>query len=345
VVLPQACDNMSYGLPRWMSDYSWNKFRQERALWLQTQVEPSRTHGPGEYILLSGIMTPTLGTARLDPFYRLADVPTATLPLTGPYAVELWAEGTLLATYPFTLTPGLHPLEESESCAPFVMLAPYVSGTTHLDLVSGTLTLLTRTVSAHTPAVTITYPPEGETFSETLTLAWAASDADGETLAYAVLYSADDGATWLPLGLDWPTTTLVLSTTLLAGSDQARVQVWATDGVNTGVDVTAAFTVPTREPSLVTIVFPEDGGHYPADRLTLLQGGAGDPEDGALTGASLVWTDSIDGLLGTGEEMWAPLSPGWHAVTLTATDGEGKSASASVTFCLGYPVYLSVVWR
>jgi hypothetical protein len=70
-----------------------------------------------------------------------------------------------------------------------------------------------------------------------------------------------------------------------------------------------------------------------------------DQEDGVLAGEALVWTDSVDGLLGTGEERWAPLSPGRHTVTLTATDSEGKTATASSACHLGCRVYLPVVAR
>ncbi len=60
-------------------------------------------------------------------------------------------------------------------------------------------------------------------------------------------------------------------------------------------------------------------------------GAADDPEDGPLTGTSLVWTSNVDGQIGTGESfVTGLLSEGQHAVTLTATDSEGRMAFATV---------------
>jgi uncharacterized protein YjdB len=53
--------------------------------------------------------------------------------------------------------------------------------------------------------------------------------------------------------------------------------------------------------------------------------------DEALAGDQLVWTSSIDGRIGTGERFTTTaLSAGLHAITLTATDRFGLSASATV---------------
>ena len=48
-------------------------------------------------------------------------------------------------------------------------------------------------------------------------------------------------------------------------------------------------------------------------------GTGSDPEDGTLTGASLVWTSSINGQIGTGTSFsTTTLSAGTHTITLTA---------------------------
>gem|GEM_PF-1761017 len=59
-------------------------------------------------------------------------------------------------------------------------------------------------------------------------------------------------------------------------------------------------------------------------------GSAIDPEDGVLTGSSLVWESDKDGLLGTGTYFYKSLTPGYHTVTLTATDKNGGSISKTV---------------
>jgi hypothetical protein len=69
----------------------------------------------------------------------------------------------------------------------------------------------------------------------------------------------------------------------------------------------------------------------------VLQGSAIDPEDGALSGSSLVWTtdrqDVQDPFLGTGTNVTVRLYSNqctgvWHEITLTATDSHGNTSRA-----------------
>lgn len=55
----------------------------------------------------------------------------------------------------------------------------------------------------------------------------------------------------------------------------------------------------------------------------------------ALTGAALVWTDSLEGPIGTGEMFnFTFRMRGSHTVTLTATYGGGRTTTVTVTFPL-----------
>lgn len=62
-------------------------------------------------------------------------------------------------------------------------------------------------------------------------------------------------------------------------------------------------------------------------------GVADDPEDGALSGMSMVWTDDLEGEIGTGEMFDAALQTlGDHVVTLTVTDSDGNVTEDSIAF-------------
>jgi hypothetical protein len=64
-------------------------------------------------------------------------------------------------------------------------------------------------------------------------------------------------------------------------------------------------------------------------------GVANDPEDGALSGMSMVWTDDLEGPIGEGEMFDAALDVvGDHTVTLTATDSDGNVGEAVLTFAI-----------
>ncbi len=85
-----------------------------------------------------------------------------------------------------------------------------------------------------------------------------------------------------------------------------------------------------NQPPTVTIVSPQDGATLQAGVQITLEGTAQDEEDGEITGAALVWTSSVDGTLGTGGTLQVTLSTGDHEITLTATDSDGATGSASV---------------
>lgn len=81
-----------------------------------------------------------------------------------------------------------------------------------------------------------------------------------------------------------------------------------------------------------TISSPADGSSFTSGDTITFQGSASDPEDGDLSGSSLVWTSSRDGQIGTGQSFkWSKLSVGTHTVTLEATDSQGATGSTSVS--------------
>jgi hypothetical protein len=86
-----------------------------------------------------------------------------------------------------------------------------------------------------------------------------------------------------------------------------------------------------NRPPTATITSPTDHLTFNEGTLITFEGEAPDPEDGALSGSSLVWTSSIDGQIGTGESFsTSSLSVGTHTITLTATDSDGGSSSTSI---------------
>lgn len=90
-------------------------------------------------------------------------------------------------------------------------------------------------------------------------------------------------------------------------------------------------TGPDNQPPTVSVLQPAADTTVSQGVATSFRGSATDPEDGRLTGGSLVWESSEDGRLGTGETVSeSGLSEGEHTVTLTATDSEGRAASDAV---------------
>ncbi|MBI4320050.1 MAG: S8 family serine peptidase [Chloroflexi bacterium] len=95
------------------------------------------------------------------------------------------------------------------------------------------------------------------------------------------------------------------------------------------VDADEAAIPPTGRPS-VSITSPANGSTFHVNQSITFTGTASDPEDGDVT-ASLVWTSSINGQIGTGGSFAVSLSEGSHTITATATDSGGNTGSASVS--------------
>ena len=63
-----------------------------------------------------------------------------------------------------------------------------------------------------------------------------------------------------------------------------------------------------------------------------------DPVDGTIPDAGLVFSDSIEGVLGTGTGFDATLNvAGTHVVTLTATNSRGLTGTDAITLYMTYP--------
>ena len=99
--------------------------------------------------------------------------------------------------------------------------------------------------------------------------------------------------------------------------------------------------LPNASPT-VAITSPAHGSTFDLSEDIILEGTGEDPEDGPLTGASLVWSSNLTGELGTGASLvlaGGTLSPGTHIITLTATDSGSLTGSDAVISdaltCLG----------
>ena len=85
-----------------------------------------------------------------------------------------------------------------------------------------------------------------------------------------------------------------------------------------------------NQPPAVSIASPADGATFTVGDSIEFQGTANDAENSRLAAGSLVWTSSTAGEIGRGTSFSRnDLSIGAHEITLTATDADGATSSAS----------------
>jgi subtilisin family serine protease len=96
--------------------------------------------------------------------------------------------------------------------------------------------------------------------------------------------------------------------------------------------------VATNAAPTATITAPASGASVTQGTSVTFTGSATDAEDGALSGAALVWTSSINGQLGTGTSVaTSSLSVGTHTITLTARDSKGATGTTTRTITVTAP--------
>jgi hypothetical protein len=163
----------------------------------------------------------------------------------------------------------------------------------------------------------------------TITLSWKPVYQGSNPLQYLVQYSRDSGKSWSILTINQDQPTLDVDAALVAGSSQAQVRVYVSDGFNTGEAVSTSFKVDDKAPA-VHIGWTADGAQVKAGKPVFLDGAATDAQDGPISGSDLHW--SVDNnSLGEGDSLvTSNLGVGNHAITLTATNAEGVSGTSSI---------------
>lgn len=102
-------------------------------------------------------------------------------------------------------------------------------------------------------------------------------------------------------------------------------------------------TDPQNQPPAAVITSPSNNEVYNLGDPITFQGSGNDPEDGPLSGASLVWASNVDGQIGVGERLtYASLSAGMHQITLTAVDSAGATGNQIVTITINSPPAVTI---
>lgn len=341
----------------WISPYTWNYMFNELRASAQNQLAQEPTADTALAVSVQ-VSNPDLGPMQgtiLEATKVDTTVPLVT-PAPGPYALELRdSGGTILSTTSFTLTfkseytnhNGDHPGDPAD--LPFAsvhMVIPWQEGTAELAILHNGTEIGSQAVSAVPPSVLITSPTAPATWQPgaSETISWTASDPDSPSLTYSVLYSRD-GEQWDLLATGLTEASYTVTVNDLAGSSEGRFRVVANDGVNIGSDETPLISVPDQAPT-ASILNPGTNGSVPVGELLVLQGFGNDFEDGVLPDVALNWSSDRAGELGSGSELpVTDLAPGFHTITLKATDSSGQTATATARLFVGEQVFVPLSHR
>jgi hypothetical protein len=239
-----------------------------------------------------------------------------------------------------------HDTGENTGVDGFNITLPYSENIARVVLLKGDQEIGVRERSVNKPFVDVISPNGGEIWGKDgfYTISWTAGDLDGDNLTYGVLYSPN-GVNWLPLGLGITETQMTVDSSELPGGDQAKIWVFATDGLNTISDQSDLSFIVKRKAPEVSILSPVEGDVIRPYSNLILQGYAYDREDGALEDSSFSWISGKDGGLGSGKLLLVNLSPGYHAITLSVTDSDGNTTSDTIHIFVGNRIFLPLTMK
>ncbi len=174
------------------------------------------------------------------------------------------------------------------------------------------------------PVVAITAPANGSNFpaGTSINFTGTANDTEDGDISASLAWSSDlDGA--IGAGAS-------VNATLSVGTHSITAQVTDSGGLSGNNAISVTVDPPVNQPPVVNVTAPADGSNFAAGSSINFTGTATDPEDGNIA-ASLAWTSSVDGAIGTGASFNATLSVGTHTITASATDSGGLSDSDAIT--------------
>jgi hypothetical protein len=362
VITSDYPDFMSYGthanMPgAWISPYRWNNLFDNAAIIAPAAAAAAspEVESPNpatqrmllaaqeieEVLYLSGRLGDG-GEGELDPILVEQGIPTP-VPAGSQYTIELrGAGGTLLQSISFDMI-----FEDVEgnplSNVYFDFRVPNPGGVKSIQLKDGSTLLDEIVVSDNPPQTAMQQPGPGTSWTSNGTIRWTASDPDGGDLRFSLLYSPDNGATWLPIAGDVDAREYVVDTRLLAGSTNARIRIITTDGFNTTtVDSAGTFTVANQAP-LVNLDSPLPGQLFDSGQFIPLQATAHDPEGATLADENyLCKAGDVEVAFGPDTGVFLPDEA--YTITLEVRDNLDNVTTLNVPIVVGSTnLYLPLV--
>ena len=176
------------------------------------------------------------------------------------------------------------------------------------------------------PAVTINAPANGSTFTagDSINFSGTANDTeDGDISSSLSWTSSLDGT--IGAGAFFSTSSLSVGTHTITAS------VTDSGGLSGSDNISVTINNVPNDPPTVSITAPADGSSFNDGDNVSFTGTANDTEDGNIS-ASLSWTSSLDGSIGSGASFSTnTLSVGSHTITASVTDSGGASGSDNIS--------------
>jgi hypothetical protein len=325
-------DYMSYCGPVWTSPYTYSGLKSAISN-SQAALHSERAGGRDverEHLYLNfRVHTAHDGKVDLLPSYILhGRVPVLETGLEAPIWCQLVdADGEVILLHHCHLS---NP-HQCPDAATFDVhdAVPWDPATRSIEFLRGGKVIHRIEVEAEDPKLTLKPLRRVQRALELMRVEWDAQHS--KKLWCIVRYTHDGRKTWRAVGADLTSWSLVVNLDLLPGGERCMFQIVASSGLRTVTAETEPFEVKSK-PRTAAILRPKPGERFPRGASVVLIGGAHSPDFETADFEEVVWTSNLDGHVGIGHQLTThTLSSGRHRITVSAPDGLGGEASASVT--------------
>lgn len=290
---PSAYDMMAYCAQPWISPHTYRKIfnspflQPDQTALPLASFKPQIETGATGTLLVSGVVYRD-GTVAQPEIIQLdgsafASVPSFTPPPGDDYCLEVQGhDGAILTRRCFAvgfmdLETGLSTAESSPFFFPLLDIDPAAVAKVTItrsqiaspeapgesltpagsNPASSPAPVTAAISSQNLPVITIETPNGGEILSGLQTITWQASDPDGDSLSYDVLYSPNGGQSWLPLAVRLNEPHYTFAAEQLTASQNGLIKVIANDGFNTSWDQSdAPFTIASAPENSLSLQGP-----------------------------------------------------------------------------------------
>lgn len=311
--------------------------------------------GSGSALMLTGTLDRASGAVAITQALAIpgAEPTPAVTPAEADLVVRAFAGGRLAAELYVRAAMGADACCSAESAAdssthvdpiagfsavlqPLAPGAPAIDAVVVADVAGRSSAALARSPAAPAIAFTGVEPAGGGPGA--VRVSWSGTDADGDGIRYYLRYSPAPGR-WIPLLTDTQATSHEVDLAALpAATASAAFELIASDGLNStrvqsdfGLGALGVKLGASNAP-WAYMISPDSGATAWRGANVLFHGNGFDLEDRRLDGASVTWTSSLDGPLGSGRVLTvADLSVGTHVITFEARDSANLVATDTVT--------------
>lgn len=200
-------------------------------------------------LIINGIINRVTGTIELFPSYIIenAEITQQETNISGNYTIEIIdTNGIITSKINFTpsfLDIGFNGSTVETNTSFFIVIMNFSSTDKGVKAKETNIVKAEVNRTPNTPTINITTQLSNQVFDQSFAINWNASDLDNDTIQYAILISSDNGNTFSTLEIDYPNKSLTINSTNFVESNQYKLKILATDGINTGNDTTDAFTI------------------------------------------------------------------------------------------------------